>query len=241
MHNLNKNNYLIIGGNSGIGLALAKQLREREANIWLASRNQKAAADSLNAPHLSLDVTGETLGTLADFVPEQLHGIAYCPGTITLKPFQRLSIADFRNDMEINLFGAVKVIQAVFPMLKKGAPASIVMFSTVASLAGMNFHASIAAAKAAVEGFAKSLAAEFAGANIRVNVIAPSITETPLAGHLLNNEHKIEASKNRHPIKKIGAPDDVASLAAYLLSPESGWITGQVIAVDGGLSALRPL
>ena len=122
MH-LNKNNYLIIGGNSGIGLALARQLREREANIWLASRNQKDAADSLNAPHLSLDVTGETLGTLADFVPEQLHGIAYCPGTITLKPFPRLNIADFRNDMEVNLFGAVKVIQAVLPMLKKGAPA----------------------------------------------------------------------------------------------------------------------
>lgn len=143
--------------------------------------------------------------------------------------------------MEINLFGAVKVIQTALPALKKSGAASIVLFSTVAAQVGMNFHASIAAAKAAVQGFAISLAAEFASANIRVNVIAPSITQTPLAQNLLSSEQKVDASANRHPLKRVGQPEEVAATAAFLLSSQSSWMTGQIIGVDGGLAGLKPL
>jgi NAD(P)-dependent dehydrogenase (short-subunit alcohol dehydrogenase family) len=172
-------------------------------------------------------------------LPDVLHGLVYCPGTIVLKPFQRLTTDDFLHDLNINFLGAVKVIQNCLSRMKKNpSGGSIVLFSTVAVKTGMAFHASVASAKAAVEGLTRSLAAEFAP-RIRVNAIAPSLTETPLAQNLLSSEEKRKASAERHPLKQIGSPQDIAKLAAHLLSDASVWITGQVLHVDGGMSSLR--
>ena len=170
--------------------------------------------------------------------PESLDGLIYFPGSISLKPFHRLSAEDFLTDFRINCLGAISAIQSALPALKASASASIVLFSTVACAQGMPFHASIAAAKGAVEGMAKSLAAELAP-KIRVNVIAPSLTATALATNLLNSDAKREAAARRHPLQQVGNPDDVAALAAFLLSDESKFITGQILRPDGGLSSVR--
>ena len=172
-------------------------------------------------------------------LPETLQGLVYCPGTIVLKPFQRLTADDFKEDFNINLLGAVKVIQGCIKQLRKSpSGASIVLFSTVAVKTGMPFHASVASAKAAVEGLTRSLAAEFAP-RIRVNAIAPSLTDTPLAQNLLSSEEKRKASADRHPLKRIGTPQEIARAAAHLLSDAGAWITGQVMPIDGGMSSLR--
>jgi NAD(P)-dependent dehydrogenase (short-subunit alcohol dehydrogenase family) len=195
----------------------------------------------LNTTHLTADITGSDLSDVNDFLPETLNGLVYCPGTINLKPFNRLTESDFMNDFQVNVLGAVKIIQSALPNLKKGNPASVVLFSTVASKVGMNFHASVAASKSAIEGLARSLAAEYARDQIRFNVVAPSVTNTPLAEFLLNSEKKVEAAIQRHPIKKIGDPQDMAETVEFLLSEKSSWITGQTMQVDGGLSSLKVL
>ena len=172
-------------------------------------------------------------------IPEVLHGVAYCPGSIRLRPFRQLKSGEFVEDFRINLLGAVTVLQAYLPLLKKAEPsASVVLFSTVAVQTGMPHHASVASAKAAVEGLTRSLAAEFAP-RIRVNAIAPSLTDTPLAKNLLSSEEKRKASADRHPLRRIGTSQEIANSAAHLLSDACAWITGQVLAVDGGMSALR--
>jgi NAD(P)-dependent dehydrogenase (short-subunit alcohol dehydrogenase family) len=171
-------------------------------------------------------------------MPPVLDGLIYFPGSITLKPFHRLTTADFLQDMQVNLLGAVSAIQSALPALKAAPSPSIVLFSSVAAAQGLPFHASIAAAKGAVEGFALSLAAELAP-RVRVNVIAPSLTDTPLAGTLLNSDTKREAAAKRHPLQQVGNPDDVAALAAFLLSDSSRFITGQILRPDGGLSSIR--
>jgi NAD(P)-dependent dehydrogenase (short-subunit alcohol dehydrogenase family) len=174
-----------------------------------------------------------------DGLPEVLHGMVYCPGTIRLKPFARLTREEFLEDLQVNYLGAAHLIQACLPNLKKSASgASILLFSTVAVGIGMPFHASIAGAKGAVEGLTRSLAAELAP-RIRVNAIAPSLTDTPLASSLLASEEKRQAAAERHPLKRIGSPQDMARLAVFLLSDAAGWITGQVLHADGGMSALR--
>ncbi len=228
-------NYLIIGGSSGIGLSLARQLAT-ENNIIVASRSWNHG-NLKNIQHVTYDVTGDDSLNLE---VEHIDGLAYCPGTINLKPFHRLKIIDFQKDLEINLLGAVKTIQSVLPLLKKAGQSSVVMFSTVAVNQGMGFHASVATAKGAVEGLGKSLAAELAP-KVRVNIIAPSITDTPLAGKLLSSEEKIQASAKRHPLNKVGTSEDIANMAAFLLSDRSSWITGQILGVDGGLSTIKPL
>ncbi|MBL7862619.1 MAG: SDR family oxidoreductase [Cyclobacteriaceae bacterium] len=225
-------NYLIIGGNSGIGLALANRLAERNNSVMIASRNAIATkGKSFNYNAMTDDLT------LSD-LPEQLHGLVYCPGTINLKPFHRLSDQDFIDDFQLNVMGAIRTIRSVLPILKNSQPSSILLFSTVAVQQGMAFHSSVAASKGAVEGLTRSLAAELAP-RIRVNCIAPSLTNTPLASKLLSSEEKKKAADDRHPLKRTGAPEDLAALAAFLLSEEASWITGQVIAVDGGLSSIR--
>jgi len=187
--------------------------------------------------HLAFDVSAEFLDL--DALPEILHGLVYCPGSIVLKPFQRLSIDDFLADFNLNLLGAVKVVQGCLTRLKKSPTgSSIVLFSTVAVQTGMAFHASVASAKGAVEGLTRALAAEFAP-RIRVNAIAPSLTETPLAENLLSNEDKRRAAAERHPLKRIGSPRDIAQLAVHLLSDNGSWITGQIMHVDGGMGSLR--
>jgi 3-oxoacyl-[acyl-carrier protein] reductase len=167
-------------------------------------------------------------------LPEVIHGVVYCPGSINLRPFNRLTAQDFLNDFQQNVLGAIAVIQYLLPRLKKADGASIVLFSTVAVKIGMPFHASIAAAKGAVEGLAKSLAAELATSKIRVNVIAPSLTDTPLASALLSSDEKREAAAKRHPLNSIGSADEIGQLVAFLIQDNSRWITGQVIGVDGG-------
>jgi NAD(P)-dependent dehydrogenase (short-subunit alcohol dehydrogenase family) len=171
-------------------------------------------------------------------LPPVLDGLVYFPGSITLKPFRRLSAEDFLTDYGINCLGAVSAIQSALPALKAAPAASIVLFSTVAVAQGLPFHASIAAAKGAVEGLARSLAAELAP-KIRVNVIAPSLTDTPLASPLLNTDVKREAAAKRHPLQRVGDPEHTAKLAAWLLSDDSAFLTGQTLRPDGGLSSVR--
>lgn len=230
-------NILVVGGSSGIGLSLVKLLHQYHANLYVISRSSSEEWPG-TVQYLQADVTGN-LDALADFLPAVLHGIVYSVGSINLKPFNRLTEEDFLNDYKINVLGAVRVIQQSVKQLKNSGGSSVVLISSVAARTGMAYHTSIAAAKAAVEGFAVSLAAEFASQQIRVNVVAPSLTDTPLAQKLLSSDDKREASAKLHPLGKIGKPADVSSLIAFLLSEQGDWITGQVIGIDGGLGKLQ--
>jgi len=229
------NTYLIIGGTSGIGLETTKLLSKNNRVIVL-SRTEKNLDGLNNVEFFSADVTKS-----ADELPqinEPINGIVYCPGTINLKPLRNLKTEDFLNDFEVNLLGAVKVINKYFNNLKEAGKASIVLFSTVAVQTGLPYHASIASAKGAVEGLTRTLAAEFAP-NIRVNCVAPSITNTPLAEKLLNSEMKIKSSEERHPLKRIGDAKEIAEIVTLLLSDSASFITGQIIKVDGGISSVK--
>ncbi len=228
-------NILVVGASSGIGLALAKQLVADGHQVY-GTFNSKRPSASGFAAFQPLNVLDENLDT--NFVPPVLDGLVYCPGTVNLKPFGRIKPDDFMADYQLQLVGAVKVIQACLPNLKNSSHPSIVLFSTVAVQTGFSFHSLVASSKGAVEGLTKALAAEFAP-KIRVNCIAPSITDTPLTGTLLNSEEKREANAQRHPLKKIGTPEDLANLAAFLLSDKSGWITGQILHADGGMSTVK--
>ncbi|GAB4129070.1 MAG: SDR family oxidoreductase [Raineya sp.] len=231
-------NFLIIGGSSGIGLAITENLVLEGNKVWVASRTNNDTLRAWGVEHISWDVN-EPAGTRFEALPE-IQGLVYCPGTINLKPFHRLSREEFQHDLNINLLGAIDVLQCTFKQLKNAKGASVVLFSTVAATLGMNFHASIATAKSAVEGLGKSLAAEWASSAIRINVIAPSLTDTPLASKLLSDNDKKEAANKRHPLGRVGTPKDLAEIVNFLLSDKSSWITGQVIGVDGGMGSLKP-
>jgi NAD(P)-dependent dehydrogenase (short-subunit alcohol dehydrogenase family) len=231
------NTYLIIGGTSGIGLESTKLL-SKDNRVIVLSRTKKNLDGLNNVEFISADVT-KSVDELPQ-IKEPINGIVYCPGTINLKPLKSLKIEDFQNDFEVNLLGAVKVINKYYNNLKDAGKASIVLFSTVAVQTGMPYHASIASAKGAVEGLTRSLAAEFAP-NIRVNCIAPSITNTPLAEKLLNNETKIKSSEDRHPLKRIGDAKEIAEIVILLLSDSASFITGQIIKIDGGISSVKTI
>jgi len=234
---MNNKNFLIVGGSSGIGLEITKQLAGQDHQIFVASRTSDKIPTTNNIHHIKFDVILEDLPT--DQLPESLDGLAYCPGTINLKPFRQIKKEDLENDFKINFTGAVNTIQSTFKLLRKSSgTASIVLFSTVAVQTGMPYHASIASAKGAVEGLTRSLAAEFAP-NICVNCIAPSLTNTPLAERLLSSEEKQKASNERHPLKRFGEPNDIASLACFLLSDNASWMTGQILHTDGGISSVK--
>ncbi|GGI23391.1 SDR family NAD(P)-dependent oxidoreductase [Pedobacter mendelii] len=230
-------NILVIGGSSGIGLDLIQLLSKEGANVFTASRT---SSDNWPASvnYLEINVM-ENTESLSSFVPDELHGIVYSVGNINLKPFSRVSESDFIDDFRLNVVGAALSIQQTLKSLKNATSASVVLISSVAAKTGMGFHASIAASKAALEGLAISLAAELSSNQIRVNVVAPSLTNTPLASKLLNTPDKMEASAKRHPLGKYGEPKDISAAIAFLLSDESSWITGQVIPVDGGMGNLR--
>jgi NAD(P)-dependent dehydrogenase (short-subunit alcohol dehydrogenase family) len=164
--------------------------------------------------------------------------LVYCPGTINLKPFRSLKQEDFQQDLNTNVLGAIQVIQHFLPNLLASPAATVVLFSTVAVQVGMPYHASIAVSKGAIEGLTRSLAAEYAS-KIRFNCIAPSLTDTPLAGRLLSSPEKKVANGERHPMKRVGEASDLAEMAAFLLSYKSSWITGQIMHVDGGMSNLK--
>lgn len=229
--------YVIAGGSGGIGLEIARQLAASAAHVQVWSRTPGGLKQHDVVRHVACDFTADAPLPAA---PDQLQGAVYCPGSITLRSFRSLTVADFHKDLEINLLGAVRFLQAIQPKLSgvESRPASVVLFSTVAVAQGMPMHASIAAAKGAVEGLARSLAAEWAP-KVRVNVIAPALTDTPLATRLLSSPEKREAMAARYPLKRIGTAAEAAALARFLLSDESGWITGQVLHPDGGLSTLR--
>jgi NAD(P)-dependent dehydrogenase (short-subunit alcohol dehydrogenase family) len=229
--------FLIVGGTSGIGLETTKLLSQNN-RVIVISRDKKNIDGWSNVEFYPADVT-KTMDDLPN-IDGEINGIVYCPGTINLKPIKSLKIEDFQNDFEVNVLGAVKVINKYFANLKSAENASIVLFSTVAVQTGMQYHASIASAKGAIEGLTRSLAAEFAP-SIRVNCIAPSITNTPLAEKLLNNEAKLKASEDRHPLKRIGNAKEISELVSFLLSENSGFITGQIIKADGGISSVKTL
>jgi NAD(P)-dependent dehydrogenase (short-subunit alcohol dehydrogenase family) len=222
-------NIVIIGGNSGIGKAIAADLSSKGTNLFLYSKS----GEGTTALDVSLDF--DAIPNL----PEVIDGLVYCPGTINLKPFHRISIPDFQKEMDINFFGAVRVLQACLKGLKKSDSASVVLFSTVAVQTGMGFHSGIASAKGAIEGLSRSLAAEWAPNKIRVNTIAPSLTDTPLASNLLSTPEKKESSDKRHPLGRVGTPEDIAKSVSYLLSEDSSWMTGQILHLDGGMSSLK--
>ncbi|MEA5427564.1 SDR family NAD(P)-dependent oxidoreductase [Arcicella lustrica] len=230
-------NILIIGASSGIGEATAQILNKQGFNVYDASRTEPSVA---TVKHFTWDALNPD-NTVFNELPDVLDGLIYCAGTINLKPFARLSQEDFKNDFQINVLGAVAVIQAVLPRLKKSNSASIVLYSTVAVKVGMGFHASVASSKGAIEGLTRSLAAEFAPNKIRVNCIAPSLTETPLAKNLLSSEEKKEASNKRHPIGRFGNVSDIASMTSFLISDDASWITGQVLNIDGGMSSIKTM
>ncbi|QIE60817.1 SDR family oxidoreductase [Rasiella rasia] len=226
-------NILLIGGSYGIGLEIATQLY-KDHNVTVASRTVGNLPKGVR--HIPFDVTKHTITNFD--IPETIDGLVYNPGSINLKPFKMLSPEAFAKDMNINCIALVRLVHDLLPILKRSKQASLVFFSTVAVQLGMPFHTSISAAKGAVEGFAKALAAEYAP-NFRVNVIAPSLTDTPLARTLLGNDDKKEKMGKRHPLKRIGNAADIANVAAFLLSDKSSWITGQVMGIDGGMSTLK--
>ena len=227
-------NILIIGGSSGIGLALADLLSSSN-NIYIASRSSDNLA-GLNAHHINFDATSESLDT--SLLPEKLDGFVYCPGSINLRPFKGLSVEAFEKDFQINVTGAINSLKNVLGNLSASGNASIVFFSTVAVQTGMPFHSSVAASKGAIEGLTRSLAAEFAP-KIRVNAIAPSLVNTPLASKFLNNDTKLEKANERHPLGRIGSAKEIAQAAAFLLGEESSWMTGRVLQLDGGIGNLK--
>ena len=224
-------NIVIIGGSKGIGNAILLQQLETNA-VYNISRNAPEI-EHANLKHFSLDVLQDALPEI-----ESIDTLIYCPGSINLKPIGSLSIEDFRNDFEINVIGAVKAIQKYLPTLKKGTDPSIVLFSTVAVKLGMPYHASIATAKAGIEGLVKSLGAELASV-VRINAIAPTITETTLAAGILRNDRMKENMVERHPMKGYLKPEEVASMANFLISENAKSISGQIFEMDYGIVTFK--
>ena len=224
--------YLFIGASSVIAKSLAKSLLEKGSRIIALSRTQPSWNFSKFYPINLLEQIE------LPKIDESIDGLVYFPGSINLKPFKNLKAINFQSDFQLNVQGAIASIQTYLPNLSLSENASIVLFSTVAVQTGMPFHSSVAVSKGAIEGLTRALAAEFAP-KIRVNCVAPSLTNTPMADRLLNSPEKIEASANRHPLKKIGNPSDIANMVEFLLSEKSQWITGQILHVDGGLGNLK--
>lgn len=227
-------NYLVIGAASGIGAATAQKLIEQGHHVW----GTHHSSEPLNAAvqWQAFNVVEDEAAQLE--LPATLDGVVYCPGSIQLKPFERFKSEDFLQDLQLQVLGAIRVLQRCLPVLKQSDRASVVLYSTVAVQLGFSFHTQVATSKGALEGLVKSLAAEYAP-KIRFNAVAPSLTQTKLAEKLLNSPEKIQANADRHPLKRVGTAQDLANITAFLLSDEASWITGQIISVDGGMSAIK--
>lgn len=226
--------YLVVGGTGGIGSAVVTQLIDQRHQVIATYRNTSPTVHP-QVQWLQWDVTTDFP---VDVLPEVLDGVVYCPGSILLKPFHRISPSTFIDDYSLQVGGAIRVLQAAHTALKRSSTASVVLFSTVAVQRGFTFHSAVSASKGAIEGLVRALSAEWAP-EIRINAIAPSITDTPLASSLLNTPEKREANAGRHPLKRIGNPDDIANAVVYLLSSTSSWMTGEILHVDGGMHAIK--
>ncbi|MBC2846190.1 SDR family NAD(P)-dependent oxidoreductase [Winogradskyella flava] len=222
---------IVVGGSKGIGNAIVSSLLSSHKVINLSRTAPEQSHDNLT--HHDCDVITDDLPDI-----ESADGLVYCPGSINLKPINRLSIDDFKNDFEINVLGAVKSVQKYLTILKNGNKPAILLFSTVASKLGMPFHASVAASKSAVEGLTKSLGAELAP-TVRVNAIAPTVTDTDLASKLLRNDRMIENMNERHPLKKYLQPQEVADMATFLLSDKAASLSGQIFEMDCGIVSFK--
>lgn len=233
---------LVYGASGGIGSACARRLAADGHHLHLTGRNAETLnilAKDLGASCSVGDVLDDAFLQQASLdAGETLSGLIYAVGSITLKALPRLSRADFLRDYQLNALGAAMAVQAALPALKRSGNASVLLFSSIAASQGFGMHASIGMAKAAVTGLTLSLAAELAP-TIRVNAIAPSLTQTPLSKSLWQNEAMAQSIAGLHPIPRLGTPEDMAALVAFLMSPNAGWINGQVLGVDGGRSSLR--
>lgn len=228
-------NILVVGCSSGIGHAITQKLMT-DHRVYGTYYTHEVDFSSAQVSVHHLNVLEDKIEL--PFLPETLDGLVYCPGAIQLKPFTRIKEEDFIRDYKLQVTGAVKVIQAALPHLKKANRASIVLFSTVAVQMGFTYHTLVSASKGALEGMTRALAAELAP-QINVNAIAPSITQTPLAAGILSTLERIEANAQRHALKRVGTAEDIASAACYLLSDESSWVTGQIFPIDGGMSSIK--
>lgn len=228
-------NILVVGGNSGVGKEIVRQLSAAGDLVRVAARRGDAG-DALGSVTYQTYDAADPSAILE--LPERLDGLVYCPGTILLKPFHRLSDADFQEDLNVNFLGAVRAIRQALPHLKRAEASSILLFSSIAASTGLPYHASIASAKAALEGLTRSLAAELAP-KIRVNCLSLSLTGTPLAAALLGSPEKTQSAQDRHPLKRIGSAEEVAGAARFLLGPSAAFMTGQVLSLDGGLGSVR--
>ncbi len=228
-------NFLIIGGSSGIGKAIVDALELENHNI-ISTYNKNKLNDRKNVKYIKLDINEDILDL--DYLPKEIHGLAYCPGSINLKPFHRFKEQDFLDDYKLQVLGATNIIKQLLPIMKESEDGSILLFSTVAVQSGFSFHSQVAMSKGAIEGLTRSLAAELSP-TIRVNAIAPSLTNTKLAKRFLNTDAKMELQAANNPLKKVGEAESVAEAAVFLLTSKSSWITGQVVHVDGGLSKIK--
>ncbi len=225
--------YIVAGSSSGIGHSIALNLLNQGHEVIGFNRNQP------NFEHSNFSFHEADFSQLDVPLPElnqSIDGIFYCPGSIQLRPFKNIKSADFINDFMLNVIGATQLIKKYLPQLQLAASPGIVLFSSVAAQTGMSFHSSIASSKAAIEGLTKSLAAEFAP-KIRVNAIAPSLTQTALSEKFINTEEKLQASKDRHPLKRIGTAEEIAISSIHIM--QNQWMTGQIITIDGGLGSIR--
>ncbi len=228
-------NYVIIGGSSGIGKELVKHI-ENQGEYVIATYNTNYIKNRENINYIKFKVLEENLNL--DLLPEEIHGLAYCPGSINLKPFHRFKEEEYVDDFKLQVIGATKVIKQLLGKIKQSEHSSILLFSSIAAQTGFNFHSQVAISKGAIEGLTRSLAAELSP-KIRVNAIAPSITNTNLANRFLNSQTKIDLQEKNNPLNKIGDPKNIAEAAAVLLSQKSSWITGQIIHIDGGYSSIN--
>jgi len=231
---------VIIGATGGVGAALAARLAGQGTSLHLVARDEAgvaALAAQLGASHRVADCMDDAaLSEAVAAAGPRIAGLAYCVGSIVMKPLKRASVADFASTYALNVTGAARAIAAAEAGLR-ACEGAVVLFSSVAARAGFPNHAVIGSAKAAVEGLCVALAAELAP--VRVNCIAPSLTRTKMASGMTGNEAMAKALAAQHPISRLGEPADGAALAAFLLSPDAGWITGQIIGVDGGRATLR--
>ena len=233
---MSKQQFVVVGGSKGIGFGIVRRLANDGHHVTVISRSGEALQELDNVTHVSVDITSDEIP--ADIIPDELNGLAYCPGSINLRSFRALKPDTYRKDFELNVIGAVKSIQACQKSLKKSTAGSLLLFSTVAVAQGMPMHASIAASKGAIEGLTRTLAAEFAP-DVRVNCIAPALTDTPLTNRFFEDEAKAAALAARYPMNRTGTIEDIAAMGHFLLSDQSTWITGQTIGIDGGMSIVR--